>query len=90
MGNLLEFIHRVCRDFGPRLAGSERERKCGEIIYSEMQQFCDKVEKEYFRSHPRGFLDYIWFTAGFYIAGVALYFLGHPVLAGILMLSQDF
>lgn len=87
MENLLEFIHRVCRECGPRLAGSEGERKCGEIIYSEMLQFCDKVEKEYFRSHPRGFLDYIWFTAGFYIAGVALYFLGHPVLAGILMLS---
>lgn len=87
MENILEFIHRVCKECGPRLAGSEGERKCGGIIYSEMQQFCDNVEKEYFRSHPRGFLDYIWFTAGFYIAGVILYSVGQPILAGVLMLS---
>ncbi|AAB90663.1 MULTISPECIES: M28 family metallopeptidase [Archaeoglobus] len=86
----IEFIQKLCRECGPRLAGSEGERKCGDIIYEEMLQFCDEVEKEHFRSHPRGFLDYIWFTAGFYLAGVLLYLIGQPVLAGILMLAAFF
>ncbi len=88
--SLIEFIQKLCRECGPRLAGSEGERKCGEIIYREMLQFCDEVEKEYFRSHPRGFLDYIWFTAGLYIAGALLYLFGQPILAGILMLVAFF
>lgn len=83
---MVEFVTRICKECGPRLAGSEGEKKAGEILYQEISEFCDEVEREHFRSRPGGFLDYIWFTAGFYLAGVAIYLLGHPLIAAALML----
>lgn len=71
---MLDFIKRICDDVGPRIGGSENEKKAGNIIYDEMSKFCDKVEKQEFECHPRGFLDYIWFTALFYILGVISYY----------------
>ncbi|MEM4425061.1 MAG: M20/M25/M40 family metallo-hydrolase [Candidatus Nezhaarchaeales archaeon] len=82
---VIEFVKRVCEECGPRLAGSEGERKAGEIIYRELTTFCDEVEKEYFESRPRGFLDYIWFTFSFYFAGAILYFLGYPLITALLV-----
>ncbi|MEM2214641.1 MAG: M20/M25/M40 family metallo-hydrolase [Candidatus Nezhaarchaeales archaeon] len=79
----VDFVKRVCEECGPRLAGSEGENKAGEMIYKELTSFCDEVEKEYFESRPRAFLDYIWFTTAFYLIGVALYFLGYPLITAI-------
>lgn len=84
---LVEFVTRICRECGPRLAGSEGEKKAGERIYKEMSEFCDEVEKEYFRSRPAGFLDYMWFTTGLYIGGVVVNLLGYPLIAALLMLA---
>ncbi len=70
-----------------KVAGSEGEKRAGEIIFREMQKFCDSVEKEHYRCHPRGFLDYIWITALLYLLGFAAYLFIHPILAGILILS---
>ncbi len=76
----MEFINYVCSEFGPRISGSGGEYRAGEFIYQEMKKFADEVEKEFYISHPAGFLDFIWFTVAFYILGVLLYFFGIFIL----------
>jgi hypothetical protein len=82
--DMLDFIKMICDDVGPRIGGSEEEKKAGEIIYNKMSSFCDEVEKSEFECHPGGFLDFIWVTAVFYIAGVISYFF-IPWLSSILI-----
>lgn len=84
---LVDFVAEICRECGARVAGSEGEKKAGEILYKVMSEFCDEVEKEYYKSRPGGFLDYIWFTAGLYIAGVVVNILGYPLIAAVFMLA---
>lgn len=76
-----EFIRYVCENYGPRLSGSYGEERAGEYIYTKMGEFADSVEKEYYVSRPRGFLDFIWFTAAFYVTGAVFYFLGYVFIA---------
>lgn len=83
---MLDFIQRICDEVGPRLAGSAEEKKAGDIIYEELKQFCDEVEQEEFKCHPKGFLDFIWITALFYIAGMITYFLLDPMLSSLLLI----
>lgn len=83
--SMLEFVNRICDDVGPRLSGSEQEKKAGDIIYKELSSHCDSVEREHFICHPGGFLDFIWITALFYYAGVLSFYL-IPILAPILMI----
>jgi hypothetical protein len=81
---MLNFIKMICDKVGPRLGGSDEEKKAGEIISNTMSSFCDKVEKLEFECHPGGFLDYIWVTAILYIAGVITYFF-IPLLSSLLI-----
>ncbi|UCE14716.1 MAG: hypothetical protein JSV04_05920, partial [Candidatus Heimdallarchaeota archaeon] len=83
---MIEFIQRICDEVGPRLAGSLGEKKAGDIIYEEFKQFCDEVEQEEFKCHPQGFLDFIWITGLFYIAGMAAYFFIDPLLSSLLLI----
>ncbi len=83
---MIDFIQRICDEAGPRLAGSEGERRAGNIIYDEFNRFCDEVTQEEFTCHPQGFLDFIWITALFYLAGVVSYFLINPLLSSILII----
>ncbi len=83
---MINFIQRICDEAGPRLAGSEEERRAGNIIYDEFNRFCDEVTQEEFTCHPQGFLDFIWITALFYLAGVVSYFLINPLLSSILII----
>ncbi|MGC9126539.1 MAG: M28 family metallopeptidase [Thermoplasmata archaeon] len=81
-----DFVRRICDDYGPRLSGSYGEQMAGEAIYEEMRKFSDDVEKEFYVSRPRAFLDFIWFTASFYILGAVLYFLNLPFFSAILLM----
>ncbi|MBD3342900.1 MAG: M20/M25/M40 family metallo-hydrolase [Candidatus Lokiarchaeota archaeon] len=71
---MIDFVKMICEEVGPRIGGSEEEKKAGEIISNRMSSFCDEVVKDEFECHPKGFLDYIWVTAILYIIGVVLYF----------------
>ena len=82
--DMLDFIKMICDDVGPRIGGSEEEKKAGEIIYNKMASFSDEVEKSIFECHPGGFLDFIWVTVVLYIAGVISYFF-IPWLSSILI-----
>lgn len=82
---MIDFIQKIFNEVGPRLAGSEEERKAGNIIYEELQDYCDEINQEEFTCRPGGFLDFIWVTALFYIAGVVAYFVIHPLLSSFLI-----
>ncbi|MFW9903000.1 MAG: M28 family metallopeptidase [Candidatus Thorarchaeota archaeon] len=80
---MIDFIQRIYDEVGPRLAGSEEEKKAGNIIHDELAGFCDEVIQEEFSCHPRGFLDFIWITALFYIIGIIAYFIIHPLISSL-------
>ncbi|MFP3318327.1 MAG: M28 family peptidase [Thermoplasmata archaeon] len=82
----VDFVKKLIDETGPRLSGSYGEQKAGEIIYDEMGKFADSVDKEYYVSRPRGFLDFIWFTAFFYIIGAIFYFFGYPIISTALII----
>ncbi|MFX1443485.1 MAG: M28 family metallopeptidase [Promethearchaeota archaeon] len=83
--DMLEFVKMICDEVGPRIGGSEEERKAGELIQNKMSTFCDQVERHDFECHPRGFLDWIYITAVLYIAGVISYFF-IPILSVIFII----
>lgn len=85
--DMLEFVRRICEECGPRLGGSEAEAKAGELVYHELEKFCDTVHKDYFKCHPQAFLDYIWFTAGLYVAAAIAYFSGYFPISALLILG---
>jgi len=85
---MIQFIHRICDEVGPRPGGSESEHKAGKIIYDEFKEFCDEVNQEEFTCHPQGFLDFIWLTASFYILGFITYFFISPILSAFLVLTS--
>ena len=82
--DMLDFIKMICDEVGPRIGGSEEERKAGELIQNKMSTFCDQVESHEFECHPGGFLDWIYITAVLYIMGVISYFF-IPILSVILI-----
>ena len=82
---MTEFIESICNDIGPRICGTENEKKAGERIAKEFGLFCDEVEKHEYTCHPGGFLDYIWITAIFYLLGVASYYF-IPLLSVVFIL----
>ncbi|MHA2225736.1 MAG: M28 family metallopeptidase [Candidatus Hodarchaeales archaeon] len=82
---MIEFIQRICDNIGPRISGSEGERRAGDVIYNEMKEFSDEVSQEEFKCHPQGFLDFIWITTGVYITGALAYFYINPLLSAFLV-----
>ncbi|MFX0210437.1 MAG: M28 family metallopeptidase [Candidatus Hodarchaeota archaeon] len=82
---MIAFIQKIYDEVGPRLAGSEEEKRAGDIIHDELTVFCDEVTREEFTCHPRGFLDFIWITALFYFAGIVTYFYVHPLISSFLI-----
>ena len=54
----LRGIRKICREIGPRIAGSESEMKAQESIMETAQRFSDEVIKEEYKVSPSAF--YSW------------------------------
>jgi hypothetical protein len=78
-------VKKICDQVGPRLAGSEEEKRAGDIIHKKLKDFCNEVKQEEFTCHPQGFLDFIWITALFYFLGMLAYFFINPLLSSLLI-----
>ncbi|MFW9995803.1 MAG: M28 family metallopeptidase [Candidatus Odinarchaeota archaeon] len=85
--SMVDFVNRICTEVGPRIGGSEEEKKAGNIIYDEFSTFCDEVERTEFTCRPGGFLDFIWVTTALYLAGFIAYFYFNPLLSVILIIT---
>lgn len=52
-------IKKICKNIGPRIAGSEQEHEAHKYIAEEMKTCCDKVDIEEFRLSPEAFMSWV-------------------------------
>ncbi len=52
-------IKKICKNIGPRLAGSEQEYEAHKYIAEEMKTCCDKVDIEEFKLAPEAFMSWV-------------------------------
>ncbi len=55
-------IKKVCKEIGPRFAGSEEEKKSVEYMAEDMKTCCDDVQIDSFPVHPKAFMGWIPFS----------------------------
>lgn len=74
-------IKKICKDVGPRPAGSEQEHEAHKLMAAELDGACDKVEIEPFDVHPGAFLGWILTDGIMMIAAIVLFFFGMSAIA---------
>ena len=74
-------IKKICKDVGPRSAGSEQEHEAQKLMAAELDGACDKVEIEPFDVHPGAFLGWILTDGIMMIAAIVLFFFGMSAIA---------
>ena len=74
-------IKKICKDVGPRPAGSEQEHEAQKLMAAELAGACDKVEIEPFDVHPGAFLGWILTDGIMMIAAIVLFFFGMSAIA---------
>lgn len=74
-------IKKICKDVGPRPAGSEQEHEAQKLMAAELDGACDKVEIEPFDVHPGAFLGWILTGGIMMIAAIVLFFFGMSAIA---------
>ena len=67
-------IKKVCKEIGPRFAGSEEEKKSIEYMAEDLKTCCDDVQIESFPVHPKAFLGWIPFSVVLMTISCALFF----------------
>lgn len=82
---VLRNVKKICKDVGPRGAGTESELKAQQWMADELKTTCDEVNIEPFSLHPAAFMGWIQVTVFCAVAAAALLFLTHfmPQLAVI-------
>ena len=66
-------IKKVCKNIGPRAAGSENEDKAQEYVMETCGKFADTVEKQPFKLSPRAFMAWPWVSAVVEMIAIALF-----------------
>ncbi len=74
-------IKKICKEIGPRLAGSDAEYEAHKYIAEEMKTCCDEVEIEEFKLAPEAFMSWVRIDAALVIIGVLCSFFGLPAVA---------
>ncbi len=74
-------IKKICKEIGPRIAGSEAEYKAHKYIAEEMKTCCDEVEIEEFKLAPEAFMSWVRIDGALVIIGVIFSLLGLPAVA---------
>lgn len=52
-------IKKICKNIGPRIAGSQQEHEAHKYIAEEMKTCCDKVDIEEFKLAPEAFMSWV-------------------------------
>jgi hypothetical protein len=86
MNSFLENIKFITDNFGPRIAGSEGDRKTIEYLEKEFGKFTSNVETESFKVVGRSNQNYVNFVVWGYFISVICYFLLPPISLGILIM----
>lgn len=69
-------IKKVCKEIGPRFAGTEEEKKGIEFMSEELKTCSDEVKTDSFPVHPKAFLGWIPLTVVLMTVSSVLFFLG--------------
>jgi len=69
----LREVKKVCKNIGPRAAGSDKEDEAQEYILKNCAKFADTAKKETFKLSPRAFMSWPWVAATLVIIAVALF-----------------
>lgn len=69
-------IKKVCKEIGPRFAGSEAEKKGIDYMAEELKTCCDEVKSDSFTVHPKAFLGWIPMTVVLMTISSVLFFVG--------------
>ncbi len=77
-------IKKICKDIGPRPAGSESEKKAQEYIADQLKTCADEVRIEEFKLAPKAFMSFISICGTFLILAVVFSFLKLPIVSAIL------
>lgn len=68
-------IKKICKNIGPRLAGSEQEYEAHKYIAEEMKTCCDKVDVEEFKLAPEAFMSWVRIDGALVLFSVVFAFL---------------
>ena len=68
-------IKKICKNIGPRIAGSEQEHEAHKYIAEEMKTCCDKVDIEEFRLSPEAFMSWVRIDGTLIILAILFTFL---------------
>ncbi len=68
-------IKKVCKEIGPRFAGSEQEKKSIEYMAEDLKTCCDEVNIDSYTVHPKAFLGWVPLSAVLMTVSCALFFI---------------
>ena len=68
-------VKKVCKEIGPRFAGSEEEKKSIEYMAEDMKTCCNDVKIDSYTVHPKAFLGWIPFSVVVMTVSVVLFFI---------------
>lgn len=64
-------IAHIVGEYGPRMCGSESERKAQEYMASVLESFADEVKRETFEAHPKAFMSFVPLAGGLLLGSAA-------------------
>ncbi len=84
-------IKKICKNIGPRIAGSEQEYEAHKYIAKEMETCCDEVAVEDFKLAPEAFMSWVRIDGALVILSVLFTLLGlAPVALALTALALVF
>lgn len=70
-------IKKLCKEVGPRVAGSESELKAQEIMAEDLKTSCDEVKIEEFKLSRWAFMSWVQLCVFCAVISAGLFFAGH-------------
>ncbi len=74
-------IKKICKTFGPRIAGSDAEHEAHKYIAEEMKTCCDTVEVEDFKLAPEAFMSWVRIDGALVLLAILFAFLNLAVVS---------
>ncbi|MDR2647072.1 MAG: Zn-dependent exopeptidase M28 [Oscillospiraceae bacterium] len=80
-------IKNVIKACGPRECGSEAERKAQEMMAKELENVCDSVTLESFKTAPHAFLGWVNLAFWTFFGAAIAFFFGYALISLVLLLA---
>ncbi|MBP9988987.1 MAG: M28 family peptidase [Ruminococcus sp.] len=64
-------ITHICNEFGPRMCGSDAEKKAQNYMAQTLQEYSDEVTREVFEANPKAFMAFVPIAGGLLLTSTA-------------------